>query len=233
MNDDVLSCICKSSKLGAHPRTLDLSLCALPIVSVRHGRLFCEPDPTQIPDQPEVLDDLPPVLQDDPDNELPTGQYRSYCRNCERVNGVLKCECKIGGWFWDSWPSATLPMLSCKKSSEVTYAGGHLFCSLDELRAFHKIENCTDCRFSGSTLKCSCNKTKCGWSSKDFEKQLNINFDAYLDNVPSCTAKINNCNGTLRCGECWAYDYFDQGEWHRPQIGRHTVYGYCYPDSIW
>ena len=233
VNEGVLSCICKNPNKVLYIRTLDLSLCSLPVVSVRKGRLFCETDLTQIPDQPEVLEDLPPILQEDPGRKLPEGQYRSYCRDCELKDGFLTCKCKVGGWFWDGWYQTSLPIHSCGNSKEVTYAGGHLFCSLSELRSFHNIQNCTNCRFSGSTLKCTCEKTKCGWSKKDFEKELHLNFDAYLNHLPNCTTKINNCNGTLRCGDCWAYDFFDQGEWNRPHYGRHTANGYCYPNSIW
>ena len=239
--DNNLSCLCDTPKGYSFPRTLDLSLCSLPLVSVKNGRLHCETDLGVIPDdiedtlvEPEVV-----PLQSDPEKKLPEGNYRAYCQECSVSNNVLGCSCKIPGWFSDSWYQSSLPLLSCSNKDKVVFSGGQLFCSIEEMIDFHGLKksnehdnSCSDCYFSGSTLLCKCNKTKCGWSSKDFDKELNINKAAYLNSAASCTGKINNCNGKLRCGECWAYDYFDQGEWNRPHSSSHTKYGYCYPNAI-
>ena len=242
--DNTLSCLCDSGKGKSYPRTLDLSLCSLPLVSIKNSRLHCETDLGIIPDEDEISteDFSDSTLQDDPHSLLPGGSYRSQCKDCEIRDGALECRCKIAGWFYNSWYNSSLPLPSCSRDEkdQIVFAGGHLFCSLNEMLDFHGLKkvskhdnSCSNCYLSGTTLRCDCNKTKCGWSSKDFSKELNVNKNAYLNNATACTGNINNCNGKLRCGECWAYDFFDQGEWHRPNLSTHPKYGYCYPNAPW
>ena len=228
-----MSCFCEAPDNKFYQRSLDLSLCPLNVVSVRKGILYCETDPSLVPKPEEepIEEDNPEPIE--PVEGLPRGDYLRYCSECSVVDGVLDCSCKISGWFWDSYYKASLPLESCGEPGRILYAGGLLFCSLQEFLEFHELSHrCNDCRLVNGTLTCRCRKTLCGWSSKDLKKGRNI-VRSRLSSIQNCTSKINNCNGTLRCGECWAWDFSDQTLLSRPVEGRHPKNGYCYPDSIW
>ncbi|MGI9280161.1 MAG: hypothetical protein ACR2PX_11110 [Endozoicomonas sp.] len=235
LEENRLFCSCEAPDKKFYKRSLDLSLCSFDIVSVRKGILHCETDLSVVPDDPiveEFEEDFsgPMDLSDD----LPLGSYRNYCESCSIEDGSLECSCKISGWFWDSFYKASLPLESCDESDRILFSGGLLFCSLDHFLSFHGLNtSCRDCKLlKGGKLSCRCNKTPCGWSSTDIKKGRN-KVVAELNAIQNCSAEINNCNGTLRCGECWAWDYSDQTLLSRPVEGRHPRHGYCYPDSIW
>ncbi|WP_062260052.1 hypothetical protein [Endozoicomonas arenosclerae] len=232
IDDGRLSCSCEAPDNKFYNRSLDLSLCTLDTVSVRRGVLFCETDLSLVPEPEEVIeeDTSEPI---EPIEGLPKGDYLRYCSECRVEDGVLDCRCKIGGWVWDSYYKVSLPLASCEEPDRVLYAGGLLFCSLHELLEFHGLTNrCNDCRLANGKLICRCQKTRCGWSSTDIKKGRNITRSS-LPSMQNCTSAINNCNGKLRCGECWSWDYSDETVLSRPVEGRNPKHGYCYPDSIW
>lgn len=250
-----LTCACPDPQNNIYKRSLDISLCDPIIVTVKKGILRCTDDYSIAEyeeEKPESEEDLskylPKPLQDDPLNELPLGDYKSYCKSCEiKEDGELDCECKIDGFFAnflgtglvsEYWYPATLPLLSCKDVNRVTYMGGMLYCSLDDfLNVSGKGEKnlgttCTGCRVKGNDLICkTCEKTRCGWSKTDKRNNLHIAKNVVLENARECRKEIRNCNGTLRCGGCWRWDFWDEWESRRPVTPGTRGRNYCNPNS--
>lgn len=253
-NDLRLSCQCPYTDGNIYKRTLDLSLCDPLVVTSINGGLRCLTDIEKIKKvlseysgavtdsgsgsgeelfEDEVTDDqLPPPIMEDFNNELPKGDYRSYCKDCKIEEGNLECSCKIDGWFWTYWYDVSLPLKSCQVQNEVTYAGGILYCSYETAIRDNTVENCTGCRIQGNTLYCrTCEQTRCGWSNEDLRRRYHVLKNIKLSGIRDCTQKINNCNGKLRCGECWAYDFFDETIFYRPRTAGTEPSKYCHPDK--
>ena len=254
-----LSCYCKAPDNKSHKRTLDISLCDPLIVTAKRGVLTCTDDYAKadyvhirrgpLESEEELQKFLPKPIQNDLFNDslLPEGDYKSYCNSCVITEGgILECQCKIDGFFanflWSGliseyWYSASLPLLSCKEVNQVTFVGGGLHCSLDDylkvsgLGEKNLYRSCEGCRFKGNDLLCQvCRKTSCGWSRKDRDNNLHIVQNVVLKNARECRKEIRNCNGTLRCGGCWRWDFWDEWESRRPISGRNSG-NYCNPNS--
>lgn len=230
-----LTCYCPAPDKNEYRRTLDMDLCSRKTVVVKRGLLVCSDEPVVSTEDEKPARTRRRILEEDPRNELPDGDYKTYCKDCRMVEGSLECSCVIeSGWwsYWDAWYDASLPLQSCKDPNKVTYAGGLLFCSLQDLLKFHELDKtCRNCRMIGDVLRCECDKSPCGWSKKDRKLQLHINKKAQMNDFRSCNGPLINCNGTLRCGECSILDHSDEFQWKRPVNGTHPAKGYCFPAS--
>ena len=256
IDDTKMTCLCKDPQNNEYKRSLDFSLCDPLIVTAKKGILTCTDDYRKAeyePPKKRVEEDLskylPEPIQDDPFNDLPEGDYKSYCNSCTiNDDAILECQCKIEGFFnnflWtgivsEYWYSASLPLLSCEDVNKVTFMGGRLYCSLKEYLSIsgdgekNLGRTCTRCRMKGNDLLCeTCEKTSCGWSKTDRNRyQLHIVHDVELKNARECRREIRNCNGTLRCGGCWRWDFWDEWESNRPVTPNTRPRNYCNPNS--
>ena len=249
-----LTCQCPYSDEQFYKRTLDLNLCDPLVVTTINGLLRCLTDINKVKKllsdysgsgsgsgsgqyedsfEEEVLtDELPPPLFEDVHNELPEGDYRSYCKECKIEDGSLTCECKVDGWFFPYWYEATLPLQSCQSANEVTYMGGLLYCSHAAAIKDNAVKGCTGCKLQGNTLYCkTCEQTTCGWSNEDLRRKYHVIRHVKLAYVRDCTKKITNCNGKLRCGGCWPHDFYDETVFFRPKTEGTDPAKYCHPDK--
>ncbi len=228
INGSILQCQCskpgKKFQNRTFPRTLDMNLCSEFAVKEVDGALICDNE-----FQPEENDEsdrdipIPPPLETAED--LPPGDYRSYCQQCRYEDGQLKCSCKISGYFFSSWYESTLPLDSCSTTDKISYARGILFCNEEEMLKFlsKQLRRCVKCTVKGNDLDCTCKKTNCDWSNSDLTKKRNIRRHT-LSGFRNCTADIINCNGYVRCGSCNTGDFLD--EYLRPHEGR-SAKGSC------
>ena len=206
-----LSCYCSYTDEKFYKRTLDLTLCDPLVVTTINGLLRCVTDVNDVkkilsdysgsassgsgyteeefPDE-EISGELPPPLFEDISNELPEGDYRSYCRECKIEEGNLNCECRVDGWFKTYWYDASLPLQSCEVQNQVTYMGGILYCSDKAAILDNQVEGCSGCKIKGNILYCkTCEQTRCGWSNEDLRRKYHVIRHVKLSGVRDCTQK--------------------------------------------